>query len=138
MSGFPNKVVALQFEWQWQNADKSRVMKKRKSIEKSRRRGYQVSLKVLHSLLDSQLWKRLGLRVHFLDKDVMRVFSAHFTSGGAGSSAEGAGHGSTEANAVLNTPAEFDALHENRDAGDKGLCPTLSRLQSCPSSVRSY
>ena len=97
-----------------------------------------MSLKVLHSLLDSQLWKRLGLRVHFLDKDVMRVFSAHFTSGGAGSSAEGAGHGSTEANAVLNTPAEFDALHENRDAGDKGLCPTLSRLQSCPSSVRSY
>ena len=97
-----------------------------------------MSLKVLHSLLDSQLWKRLGLRVHFLDKDVMRMFSAHFTNGGTGSAAEGAGQGPTEPNAVLNTPAEFDALHENREAGDKGLCPPLSRLQSCPSSVRSF
>lgn len=125
MSGFPNKVVALQFEWQWQNADKSRVMKKRKSVEKSKRRGYQVSLKVLHSLLDSQLWKRLGLRVHFLDKDVMRIFSSHFACGGTGSASKGAGHGPTGANAVLNTPAEFDALHENRGAGDKGLGPPL-------------
>ena len=138
VSGFPNKVVALQFEWQWQNADKSRVMKKRKSVERSKRRGYQVSLKVLHSLLDSQLWIRLHLRVHFLDKEIMRVFSSYFACDDSGNSMEGIGNGDSKSNAELNTPAEFEAIHENRCIGDRGECTLIliPLFLFCPICVR--
>ena len=137
VSGFPNKVVALQFEWQWQNADKSRVMKKRKSVEKSKRRGYQVSLKVLHSLLDSQLWKHLNLKVHFLDKEMMRIFSSHFVRGNSGDTIEGTASEYTKANAELNTPADFDSIHENRDVAERGQCTSIWRYISYSSCIQS-
>ena len=79
-----------------------------------------MSLKVLHSLLDSQLWKRLNLKAHFLDKEMMRIFSAHFARGDSGGTTEGQANECTKANAELNTPADFDAIHENTDVGDRG------------------
>lgn len=100
-----------------------------------------MSLEVLHSLLDSQLWKRLNLKVHFLDKEMMRIFSSHFARGDSSGTIEGKASEYTKANAELNTPADFDAIHETTDVGDRGQSvhihmEILLLLLICPVSER--
>ena len=95
----------MQFEWQWQNSQKSRVTEKRKSLEigKNRNQGYKLSLKVLHSLLESKLWNKLNLTVHFLDNDKMTIFRNFFISGNTIKLPK----------TVLNSHEEFEKIQEN-------------------------
>eukprot|EP01039_Chlorochromonas_danica_P007492 gene7492-8283_t len=78
IEGFPNKVTALMFEWQWQHPDKSRhtgntsaiVAGGSGSTAPPRRKsyhGYKAKLETLKLLLDQPLWQQLGLRVHIVD-----------------------------------------------------------------------
>ena len=107
MSGFPNKIVALQFEWQWQNSQKSRVTEKRKSLQigKHQNQGYKLSLKVLHSLLESQLWRKLNLIVHFLENEKMTFFQKLFTSENRIKTPK----------IVMNTNEDFEIMHEKKN-----------------------
>ena len=120
MSGFPNKILALQFEWQWQNSQKSRVTKKRKSIEnnKTKIKGYKLCLKVLHSLLVTDLWKQIKLVVSFLDSDKMKLFESFFSSDNCEINEHG--NGTKDGNGInfkipkiiLITQEEYGAMHE--------------------------
>jgi len=73
VSGFPNKVVALQFEWQWQHPAESRIARSALDFD-CRSRGYQTNLRVLKVLLNSALWRQLQLRVHFFDECIFNSF----------------------------------------------------------------
>lgn len=124
MSGFPNKVIALQFEWQWQNSQKSRVTKKRKSIEKNKRGGFKVSLKVLHSLLRTPLWEKLNLKVHFLDNEKKKIFEKFFDdemnageNEGEGNDRRGRSSNLIIANTQLNTASDLEKMHLNSPDG---------------------
>ena len=74
VSGFPNGIVALQFEWQWQHAKRSRVLTAARYAGKSARGGSGVMLSVLAALLATPLWDRLRLTVHFLDGEHKAAF----------------------------------------------------------------
>ena len=123
MSGFPNKVVALQFEWQWQNSQKSRVTKKRKSIEKNKKGGYKVSLKVLHSLMETTLWKQLNLHVHFLDENKMKIFRTFFAPVNGDSNRIDSSYGDNSFTeypvTTLNTISDFETMHEYKNKGNR-------------------
>jgi predicted GIY-YIG superfamily endonuclease len=101
VSGFPNRIVALQFEWQWQNPKKSRIIKNRESILNQKNiRGYRMSLKVLNSLLETALWKRLNLTIHFIDPQILSFFQSLSCS---------------DKKCVLNSHAELDVMHKPID-----------------------
>lgn len=70
VSGFPNKITALQFEWQWQHPDRTRITGK----TLSKRSGYKRCLDELVSLLNKSLWKQLNLNVLFPNEDYMNDF----------------------------------------------------------------
>eukprot|EP01031_Cornospumella_fuschlensis_P033384 gene33384-40388_t len=77
VTGFPNKVLALQFEWIWQHPDKSRFLKtvtKTKDGQPTevtkRVNGYKPKLKILKAMLSLPIWKQLNLTVFVPDKSL--------------------------------------------------------------------
>lgn len=63
VGGFPNKIVALQFEWQWQHPSKSRILGS--DGTKARKTGHKQALAVLGTMLQNKLWQQLNLTVSF-------------------------------------------------------------------------
>jgi len=65
--GFPNAIVALQFEWAWQNPEKSRRLNEMSGLTKARKETpFQFRLRVAGMLLNSVPWNRLALTVRWL------------------------------------------------------------------------
>eukprot|EP00605_Chrysophyceae_sp_TOSAG23-4_P002853 GSChrysophyteH1.ASY1.ANO1.3142.1 assembled CDS len=62
VSGFPSKVVALMFEWQWQHPRGSRILKDKTPFKYSGK-GVRGQLHILNVLLNAPLWDQLNLRV---------------------------------------------------------------------------
>lgn len=71
VAGFPNKITALQFEWQWQHPARTRIPG---SVPVSKRSGYKRCLDDLVGLLSKGLWKQLNLNVLFPTEELMGEF----------------------------------------------------------------
>lgn len=74
VSGFPNKIVALQFEWQWQHPFESRILKHYLDGQTKSGRGFKTNLTVLRQLLLTPLWRQLELTIHFLENTAFETF----------------------------------------------------------------
>lgn len=72
ISGFPNKIIALQFEWQWQHPTKSRILGNEGGRQK--KFGYKHALSTLSSLLQHKLWKQLNLTISFASELYLEEF----------------------------------------------------------------
>ena len=123
---FPNKIVALQFEWQWQHPKSSRILRRLLDFN-AHGRGWRCNLRVLGALLRTPLWDQLGLTVHLLADDAMAVFSS---LGGPG-------------RAVRSSPEDLDPSDpgETREAQEAacGLCGTgEGRLWRCLCSAAAH
>lgn len=69
VGGFPNKVSALQFEWQWQHPHLSRLVFRKAEVKSlAKRKGPRSKLQILALLLSMLLWKQLNLHVFNLDE----------------------------------------------------------------------
>jgi predicted GIY-YIG superfamily endonuclease len=74
LSGFPSRIVALMFEWQWQHPKMSRILKDKIAGVKYQGKGAKGQLLLLKVLLQSSLWSQLELTVHFLHNDIREWF----------------------------------------------------------------
>jgi predicted GIY-YIG superfamily endonuclease len=75
ISGFPNKITALQFEWQFQHPTISRVARDILTCNTSKR-GYKAKIHILIDLLSTKLWKQIDLTVHFIDPEAYSYFKS--------------------------------------------------------------
>jgi predicted GIY-YIG superfamily endonuclease/rubredoxin len=71
VSGFPSHHTALQFEWQWQHPNKSRIADVSSSSSSA---GYKRLLAILAHLLQTSLWRRLDLTVYVFSEQYHRDF----------------------------------------------------------------
>jgi predicted GIY-YIG superfamily endonuclease len=75
VGGFPNKIVGLQFEWQWQNPQLSRIAR----LETAHTHGLRNAHKQLHTLcalLQCKLWKQLDLQIWCTDRSTYATLTA--------------------------------------------------------------
>lgn len=73
VSGFPNKIVALQFEWQLQHPAESRIVRAQ-GVRVSHPKGWQGKLSLLACVLQTHLWKQLNLKLNFICHDAYDWF----------------------------------------------------------------
>jgi predicted GIY-YIG superfamily endonuclease len=73
ISGFPNKIVALQFEWQLQHPAESRIVRTQGGSA-SHPKGWKGKLSILACMLQTSLWKQLNLRLNFVFHDAQQWF----------------------------------------------------------------
>jgi predicted GIY-YIG superfamily endonuclease len=78
VSGFPNKIVALQFEWQWQHPAMSRLIREDLTVNPNKR-GINTKIDVLLCILQTRLWRQLDLQVNFMSQTAHDYF-LHITS----------------------------------------------------------
>ncbi|KAK3746274.1 hypothetical protein QZH41_016533 [Actinostola sp. cb2023] len=69
--GFPNDVIALQFEWAWQNPQRTRRLKNMSGPRSKRTKENNVSycFRILSELLQIGPWNRLPLTIRWLIQD---------------------------------------------------------------------
>ena len=91
VSNFPNKILALMFEWSWQNPFESKFIKDeinkedfklKKTSSKERKTFYQsveFKIKILKFIINSAFFKEISLRVHIFN--VKFVFINSFPVG---------------------------------------------------------
>tara|TARA_B100000795_G_scaffold70336_1_gene49245 strand:+ start:75 stop:1109 length:1035 start_codon:yes stop_codon:yes gene_type:complete len=71
VAGFPNKVLALQFEWAWQHPGRSRLLRKYPIAKKlAKRRGTKPKLEILSLLLTTDPFQQYGLCVHTMNDKI--------------------------------------------------------------------
>lgn len=80
ISGFPNKVVALQFEWQFQHPLESRIVRSEMNVHQRWSKGWRGKLELLALLTEIRLWSQLRLSLNFLDENAYRWFRLRFPS----------------------------------------------------------
>lgn len=77
IEGFPNKIIALQFEWQWQHPSVSRLVSNSQSPTKKNKklqRGWKNRLDAISIILSVPLWAQMRLSVHFFNDVAIDYF----------------------------------------------------------------
>ena len=121
ISGFPSRVVALMFEWQWQHPKSSRILKDRIVGIKYQGKGGRGQLLLLQVLLQSSLWSQLDLCVHFLQADQMSWFRSLPTPASSSSAAAAA-----QTRCELVDPAEVRHMSERESPTKTAMSVALS------------
>lgn len=86
-----------------------------------------MSLKVLHSLMETSLWKQLNLHVHFLEESKMKTFRTFFTRANENGEGSGIDNSHSDNNhpgypvTTLNTIRDFETLHELKNKGTQTI-----------------
>ena len=128
---FPNKIVALQFEWQWQHPKSSRILRGRLDFN-AHGRGWRSNLQVLAALLRAPLWEQLSLAVHLLSDDAMAFYRSLSPEGGC------------SGGAVRGSPLDFEGaagetLPLDGAAASCGRCSAREgRAWRCPCSAVTH
>lgn len=78
VSGFPNKIVALQFEWQWQHPKLSRIVRTQVDFN-AHGRGWKSNVRILAALMQCPLWEQLHLTAHFIHDEGYHLFRTYST-----------------------------------------------------------
>ena len=74
ISGFPNNIVALMFEWQFQHPSVSRLTKEFK--DKIHIKSLQGCLSCLSNLISLPIWSQLHLHINFFEPELYNQFIA--------------------------------------------------------------
>lgn len=74
--GFPNRIVALQFEHAWQHGYQTHFIVPEERVIKYKNGGRSLKhrLGVVRLLLKNQFFQRLNLKVHFFNKDTLKCW----------------------------------------------------------------
>lgn len=64
--GFPNAISALQFEWAWQNPDKSKRLKRRYMQKDRKETPFAFRFRIVIQMLNTRPWRELALTFRFL------------------------------------------------------------------------
>lgn len=71
--GFPSDIIALQFEWAWQNPGKSRRLR-HISNKKTKEKDIEFRFRVLSEMLNVGPWNRLPLTIRWLKQEYKMEF----------------------------------------------------------------
>lgn len=74
--GFPNNILALQFEWTWQHPKESRHLKNIQSLfrRKNLESYFEYNFRILCEMFRIGPWKRLPLVIRWLSPEFVRPF----------------------------------------------------------------
>lgn len=80
VSGFPNKILALQFEWQFQHPLESRIVRSAMNIHQKWSTGWKGKLEILTLMIEISLWRQLSLKLNFLDENAYKWYCNRYQS----------------------------------------------------------
>lgn len=73
--GFPNAISALQFEWAWQNPDKSKRLKRLYMQKDRKETPFAFRFRIVIKMLNTRPWRELALTFRWLTKEYELPFN---------------------------------------------------------------
>lgn len=131
VGGFPDKVVALMFEWQWQNPKRSRIVREY-TRNACHGKGFKKQLDILHAMLQCPLWRQLDLVVNFVDRAAQDYFFGLQQRHAATNSSSGSSSIKSAVSGIRTAfldASEVDTMHqEPRDRSVVGIAVSAASL----------
>nr|CAD2177371.1 unnamed protein product [Meloidogyne enterolobii] len=126
--GFPNAISALQFEWAWQNPDKSKRLKRRYMQKDRKETPFAFRFRIVIQMLNTRPWRELALTFRWLIKEYEIPFNHNLTLPPHMKLA----YGKVQKSSVL-IPIELNAYTTLRDCEVcKSSIPQIIQALRCP------